>query len=399
MDIKQNISKRSHQVQWSGIRVMFALADEIPGVINLGIGQPDFDTPDFIREAAKKALDEGYTRYPPAAGFKDLREAIARKIRRENHIIADPHSEIFVSVGAMQGVFNSALNLVNPEEEVIVIDPGYDYYSQIGLFGGVAVPISVFEDNHFKADPADIKKAITRKTKLIIINSPSNPTGAIIDEEILIEISKIAQHYGIFVLSDEAYEHIIFDGKKHVSIGSFDGMKDLTISIYTFSKTYAMTGWRVGYVVANKNIIAEMEKLMEHMVSGVTAVAQRAALAAIEGPQDCVSDMVREYAIRRQVIYEGLNGIEGITCILPEATFYAFPNISKLGMTSWDFAKYLVKEYKVATVPGSIFGNQGEGFLRISFALDVAKLKEGISRIKKGAESLHKKNNREFSLG
>ena len=392
MDIKQNISKRSHQVQWSGIRVMFALADEIPGVINLGIGQPDFDTPDFIREAAKKALDEGYTRYPPAAGFKDLREAIARKLKRENHIIADPHSEIFVSVGAMQGVFNSALNLVNPEEEVIVIDPGYDYYSQIGLFGGVAVPISVFEDNHFKADPADIKKAITRKTKLIIINSPSNPTGAIIDEEILIEISKIAQHYGIFVLSDEAYEHIIFDGKKHVSIGSFDGMKDLTISIYTFSKTYAMTGWRVGYVVANKNIIAEMEKLMEHMVSGVTAVAQRAALAAIEGPQDCVSDMVREYAIRRQVIYEGLNGIEGITCILPEATFYAFPNISKLGMTSWDFAKYLVKEYKVATVPGSIFGNQGEGFLRISFALDVAKLKEGISRIKKGAESLHKKN-------
>ena len=388
MDIKQNISKRSRQVQWSGIRVMFALADEIPGVINLGIGQPDFDTPDFIREAAKKALDEGYTRYPPAAGFKDLREAIARKLKRENHIIADPHSEIFVSVGAMQGVFNSALNLVNPEEEVIVIDPGYDYYSQIGLFGGVAVPISVFEDNHFKADPADIKKAITKKTKLIIINSPSNPTGAIIDEEILIEISKIAQHYGIFVLSDEAYEHIIFDGKKHVSIGSFDGMKDLTISIYTFSKTYAMTGWRVGYVVANKNIIAEMEKLMEHMVSGVTAVAQRAALAAIEGPQDCVSDMVREYAIRRQVIYEGLNGIEGITCILPEATFYAFPNISKLGMTSWDFAKYLVKEYKVATVPGSIFGNQGEGFLRISFALDVPKLKEGISRIKKGAESL-----------
>ena len=394
MDIKQNISKRSHQVQWSGIRVMFALADEIPGVINLGIGQPDFDTPDFIREAAKKALDEGYTRYPPAAGFKDLREAIAQKLKRGNHIIADPHSEIFISVGAMQGVFNSALNLVNPEEEVIVIDPGYDYYSQIGLFGGVAVPISVFEDNYFKADPADIKKAITKKTKLIIINSPSNPTGAIIDEEILIEISKIAQHYGIFVLSDEAYEHIIFDGKKHVSIGSFDGMKDLTISIYTFSKTYAMTGWRVGYVVANKNIIAEMEKLMEHMVSGVTAVAQRAALAAIEGPQDCVSDMVREYAIRRQVIYEGLNGIEGITCILPEATFYAFPNISKLGMTSWDFAKYLVKEYKVATVPGSIFGNQGEGFLRISFALDVAKLKEGISRIKKGAESLHKKINR-----
>lgn len=392
MHIESNISKRSYQVQWSGIRVMFALAAEIPDVINLGIGQPDFDTPNFIREAAKKALDEGYTRYPPAAGFEDLREAIAQKLKRENHIIAEPRSEIFVSVGAMQGIFNSILNLVNPGEEVIVVDPGYDYYSQIGLFGGVAVPIPVFENNHFKVAPADIKKAVTKKTKLIMINSPSNPTGAIFDEDILIEISKIAQHHGVMVLSDEPYEKIIFDGKKHVSIGSFDGMKDLTISVYTLSKTYAMTGWRVGYVVAHKSIIAEMEKLMEHMVSGVTAVAQRAALAAIQGPQDCVRDMVREYEERRKVIYEGLNEIEGITCILPEATFYAFPNISKLGMTSWDFAKYLVKEHKVATVPGSIFGKQGEGYLRVSFALDVTRLKEGISRIKKGAESLRKKN-------
>jgi aspartate/methionine/tyrosine aminotransferase len=283
------------------------------------------------------------------------------------------------------------LNLVNPGEEVIVVDPGYDYYSQIGLFGGVAVPIPVLENNHFKVDPADIKKAITKKTKLIMINSPSNPTGAIFDEDILIEIAKIAQHHGVMVLSDEPYEKIIFDGKKHVSIGSFDGMKDLTISVYTLSKTYAMTGWRVGYVVAHKSIIDEMEKLMEHMVSGVTAVAQRAALAAIQGPQNCVRDMVREYEERRRVIYEGLNEIEGITCILPEATFYAFPNISKLGMTSWDFAKYLVKEHRVATVPGSIFGKQGEGYLRVSFALDVARLKEGISRIKKGAESLGKK--------
>ena len=392
MDIKNSLSKRSHQVQWSGIRIMFALADEIPDVINLGIGQPDFDTPEFIREAAKKALDEGYTRYPPAAGFRDLREAIARKLKRENNIIADPYTEIFVSVGAMQGVFNSILNLVNPGEEVIVIDPGYDYYSQIGLFGGEAVSIPVLEENLFKVAPADIKKAITKKTKLVIINSPANPTGAIIDEETLIEISKIAQHYGIFVLSDEAYENIIFDGKKHVSIGSFDGMKDLTISLYTLSKTYAMTGWRVGYVVANKNIIAEMEKLMEHMVSGVTAVVQRAALAAIQGPQDCVRDMLREYEERRKVIYEGLNDIEGMTCILPEATFYAFPNISELGMTSWALAKYLVKEYKVATVPGNVFGKQGEGYLRISFALDMARLEEGISRIKKGAESLRKKN-------
>jgi len=375
-------------VEWSGIRVMFAMADEIPDVVNLGIGQPDFDTPDFIREAAKKALDEGYTRYPPARGFEDLRQAIARKLVEENNIVVDPDSEIFVSVGAMQGVFNTFLHLVDPGDEVIVIDPGYDYYSQTGLFGGVPVRVPAYEKNHFKVDPDDINKAVTDKTKLIIINTPSNPTGAVFDGEILIEISKMARQHGIFVLSDEPYEKIIFDGKRHVSIGSFDGMKDLTISVYTLSKTYAMTGWRVGYVVANKKILDEMEKLMEHMVSGVTAVSQRAALAAIQGPQDCVREMIKEYEKRRRIIYEGLNEIDGVSCILPESTFYAFPNISRLGMTSWDLARYLVKEHGVATVPGSIFGNRGEGYLRVSFAVDIPTLKEGILRIKKGVDVL-----------
>ena len=392
MNIASKLSTRSHQVQWSGIRVMFSLAAQVHDVINLGIGQPDFDTPKFIRDAAKMALDEGYTRYPPAAGFGDLREAIVQKLKKGNNIIADPHSEIFVSVGAMQGIFNSILNLVNPGEEVIVIDPGYDYYSQISLFGGVPVPIPVFEENCFRVDPDYIRKVITRKTKLIILNSPSNPTGAILDQGILTEIAKIAQYNGVMVLSDEPYEKIIYDGKKHVSIASLDGMKELTVSVFTLSKTYAMTGWRIGYVVAHQSIIAEMEKLMEHMVSGVTALVQRAALAAIQGPQDCVQDMLKEYEKRREVTYEGLNEIEGITCILPEGAFFAFPNISKFGMTSWDFAKYLLKECGVATIPGSIFGSQGEGYIRLSFAIDVAQLKEAISRIKKGTKALQKGN-------
>ena len=388
MDIKNQLSKRSFKVEWSGIRVMFALADEIPGVVNLGIGQPDFDTPGHIREAAKKALDEGYTRYPPAKGFEDLRETIAKKLKEQNNIVADPDSDIFVSVGAMQGVFNTALHLIDPGDEVIVVDPGYDYYSQIGLFGGVLVPVPAYEKNNFKIDPDDLKKAITNRTKLMIINTPSNPTGAVFDEDILREIASMAQQNNIFILSDEPYEDIIFDGKKHVSMGSFDGMKDLAISAYTLSKTYAMTGWRVGYVAAHKAIIDEMEKLMEHMVSGVTAVAQRAALAAIEGPRDCIREMLKEYEKRRAIIHEGLNEIEGVSCILPESTFYAFPNISKTGMTSWDLAKYLVKEYKVAVVPGSIFGKRGEGYLRISFAVDAETIKDGISRMKKGIEAL-----------
>ena len=382
------LAARTHEIEWSGIRVMFALADEIPEVVNLGIGQPDFDTPEFIREAAKKALDEGYTRYPPAKGFVDLREAIAEKLKIENNIDADPDAEIFVSVGAMQGIFNTALHLLDPDDEVIVIDPGYDYYSQIRLFGGVPVRVPAYEKNRFKVDPDDIQKAITDRTKLMIINTPSNPTGAVLDQKILEAIANLARQHNIIVLSDEPYESIIFDGQKHVSLASFDGMKALTISAFTLSKTYAMTGWRVGYVVAPKPFIDEMEKLMEHMVSGVTAVAQRAALAAITGSQACVAEMVRAYEKRRKIIYEGLNAIDGVSCLLPESTFYAFPNISGFGLTSWELAKYLVKEHRVAVVPGSIFGNNGEGYIRISFAMNSQTLKEGISRIKKGLEAL-----------
>jgi aspartate/methionine/tyrosine aminotransferase len=388
MEMEKAVARRSTAVEWSGIRVMFSLADEIPGVINLGIGQPDFDTPAFIREAAKNALDDGYTRYPPAKGFEDVREAIAKKLQTENNIVADPDTEIFVAVGAMQVIFNTILHLIEPGEEVMLIDPGYDYYSQIRLFGGVPVPVPAFEKNLFKVDPADIKSAISEKTKLLILNTPSNPTGAVLDKTILRELAEIAQKNNIIVLSDEPYEHIIFDGKRHVSIASFEGMKERTISAFTLSKSYAMTGWRVGYAVAPKGLIDEMEKLMEHMVSGVTAVSQRAALAAITGPQDPVRTMVKEYEKRRKVIYEGLNAIDGISCILPESTFYAFPNITECGLTSWEFAKYLVREHKVAVVPGSVFGKGGEGYVRISFAVDLESIREALVRIEKGVRAL-----------
>lgn len=388
--MEHSLAARTFAVEWSGIRVMFALADKIPGVVNLGIGQPDFDTPEFIRDAAKQALDDGYTRYPPAKGFLDLRQAVAEKLRIENNIIADPNTEIFISVGAMQVIFNSILHLIEPGDEVIVIDPGYDYYSQIRLFGGIPVRVNAREEDLFKVDPADIQSAITPRTKLIILNSPSNPTGAVLDEIQLREIAALALERRIFILSDEPYEHILYDGKKHISIASIDGMQLLTISVFTLSKSYAMTGWRVGYVAAPGFIIDEMEKLMEHQVSGVTAVSQRAALAAITGPQDCIQQMLKEYAKRRAIVYEGLNGIGGVSCLSPEATFYAFPNISQVGMSSWDLAKYLVQEHKVALIPGSIFGQNGEGYLRLSFAAGEEELKEGLARIKRGVEMLQK---------
>ena len=388
MTTQNFLADRTHEVEWSGIRIMFALADEIPDIVNLGIGQPDFDTPEFIRNAAKQALDDGYTRYPPAKGFADLRQIIAKKLAGENGIIADPDTEIYVAVGAMQVIFNTCLHMLNTGDEVIVVDPGYDYYSQIRLFGGVPIPVPAYESNQFKIDPADIQAAVSDKTKLIIINTPSNPTGAIFDEEILRAIAKMAIKYDIWVLSDEPYEHILFDGQRHFSIASVDGMKERTVSAYTLSKSYAMTGWRVGYTAAPKAIIDEMEKLMEHMVSGVTAVAQRAALAAISAPQDCVREMVATYDRRRHLVYEGLNAIEGIQCLKPEATFYAFPNISSTGVSSWDFAKFLAKEHKVAVVPGSIFGSAGEGYVRLSFAASTKQLEKGIARIKRGVESL-----------
>jgi aspartate/methionine/tyrosine aminotransferase len=237
-------------------------------------------------------------------------------------------------------------------------------------------------------DPADIQAAISGKTKLMIINTPSNPTGAIFDEEILRSIADLAIAHDIWVLSDEPYEHILFDGHRHVSIGSIEGMAQRTISAFTLSKSYAMTGWRVGYTAAPKAVIDEMEKLMEHMVSGVTAVAQRAALAAISAPMDCVREMVATYDKRRHLVYEGLNAIDGIHCLKPESTFYAFPNIASTGMSSWEFAKYLVKEHKVAVVPGSIFGNAGEGYVRLSFAASMEQLKEGIARIGRGVAAL-----------
>ena len=384
MDIEKLFAARNKGVEWSGIRIMFAMADKIDGVVNLGIGQPDFDTPAHIRKAAKTALDQGYTRYPPASGFADLRQAVANKLAVENKIQADPDTEIFISVGAMQGIFNIMLHLLNTGDEVLVVDPGYDYYSQIRLFGGVPVRIAAREENQFKIDPTEVENAITPKTKAFILNTPSNPTGAVFDRDILEQVAALCQKHGIMVISDEPYEHILFDGNNHVSIGSLDGMQDLTVSIYTLSKSYAMTGWRVGYVAAHKAIIAEMEKLMEHMVSGVTSVAQRAALAAIEGPQDCVKQMVERYAQRRDLVIDGLNSIKGISCIKPESTFYAFANISSFGMSSWEFARHMVKKHKVAMVPGSIFGENGEGFVRISFATSSANLKEALQRIEKG---------------
>lgn len=378
------LSERSLSVEWSGIRKVSGKMSNIKsGGISLGVGQPDFDTPKHILKAANSALEQGFTRYPPSKGFGDLISTISRKLKEKNNIIADPESEIFISVGAMQGIFNAMLVLINPGDEVIVIDPGFNYNSQIRLFGGTPVPVFAHEKNGFKVDPDDIRKAVTSKTRLIILNSPSNPTGAMYDRKALVQIAQIAQQHNIFVLSDEAYEDIVFD-QDHFSIGSLDGMRDLTVSVFTFSKSYAMTGWRVGYVVARSEIIAEMEKLMEHMLSGVTAVSQRAALEALNGPQNCISEMVSEYRHRRDLICNALDQIEGVTYCKPEATFYVYPNISGTKVKSPQLVDFLIKTQKVGTIPGTNFSRQGMDHIRISFATSRENIVKGMARIQDG---------------
>ena len=350
--------------------------------------QSYYKIPEFIHEAVKKALDDGFAGIPPARGLMDLREAIATKLNAENDIEADPETEIMVVADSTPVVVGTCSYLIEAGDEVIVVDPGFNYGTHIQFFGGIPVRVPAYESNRFKVDPEDIQSSITHKTKFIIINTPANPTGTVLDRTELKEIVKIAREQNLWILSDESYEHIVYDGKKHISIGSFNGVKDRTISVYSLSTSYAMAGWDLGYVVAPKAVIDEMEKLGEHMGTLVSAVVQRVALVAMTSHRYWCQSMMKKYQNQRTIIQKGLNSIEDVSCQLSEGTFYAFPNFTKLGLTSWNLAKYLVREHKVALVPGSIFGTKGEGFLRLSYAVDPAKLKEAIARIKTGVGQL-----------
>ena len=383
------VSIRTQQVPWSGIRKMFNLAAQVPGAVNLSVGQPNFGTPRHIVEAGMRALDEGYTQYTPGLGILPLREAIARKVNRENKIQADPEREIMVTVGAMEGIILSLLAIVDPGDEVIIGDPAYtNYQAQIRLLNGRPVTVPALERNEFNMGPDDIERAVTEKTKLLMINSPANPTGAVILQSDLEAIAAIAQRHNLYVLSDEAYERLIYDGLEHISIARFPGMKERTISIFTFSKTYAMTGWRMGYVVGPQKVINEMHKLQEDVVSCVPGFTQQAGIAALDGPEDCVDDMVADYDRRRRFVVQALNEIDGITCMMPKGAFYAFPNVSSFGRTSEEVAISLLNNSEVICVPGTAFGPRGEGYLRISYAASMEQLEEGVARIKEGVEKI-----------
>ena len=382
-------SRRAQEVPWSGIRKMFELAAKEPDAVTFAVGQPDFATPRHIVEAGQRALEEGYTRYAPGLGYLALREAIARKVWRDNKMEADPQTEIVVTVGAMEGLLLSLMAAVDPGDEVIIPDPGYtNYESVVRVINGVPVSVPVREENDFRYSPDDVEQAITERTKVLVLNSPANPTGAVMLKSDVEQMADIAQRHNLIVLSDEAYEKLIYGGLEHVSIASLPGMKGRTVSVYTLSKTYAMTGWRVGFVVGGERLIDQMHKMQEGVVSCVASFVQQAAIAALDGPQECVGEMVAEYDVRRKFIVRALNEIEGISCVEPKGAFYAFPNISALGRSSSEVAMSLLETSKVVCVPGTAFGFQGEGYLRISYASSLQDLEEGARRIRDGVRKL-----------
>ena len=376
------ISNRLETIPRSGIREIFDMARGIPDLVHLELGEPDFPMPDHITEAAIQALRNGFTKYTPNAGIEELREAISEKLKRENEIDAEPNGEVLVTAGSMEALSMSILSTVNEGDEVVIPDPGYvSYVAQVLFAGGVPVPVPLMEDNDFRLTVENLEKVVTTKTRLMMMNYPSNPTGAISRQEDLKEIADFVTDRNILVLSDEPYERFVYPGGRHHSIAALPGMLERTITVFSFSKTYAMTGMRVGYAVSGRELIRQMTKLQEHYVACVNSVAQKAAIAALRGPQTCVDDMLREYTRRRDVVLDGLSRIQMITCRKPAGAFYAFPNISKSGQDSRTFVRNLLKEAKVATVPGAAFGRLGEGHIRLSFATSTENIKEALKRI------------------
>lgn len=374
-------SKRVRSIEQSPIRKIIDLTESRPDIIGLHAGDPDFATPKHIVEAGCQALRDEYTHYTHGAGLLQLREAIARKLLEENGIEANPKSEITVTAGGYAAIFAIIQATIEPDDEVILIQPAWSYSGFIRLAGGVPVAASLHGPD-FEPSRATVEQHITDKTRMILVNSPNNPTGSVYSRNSLLDIAKLAKERDILILSDEVYQKIVFDGNEHFSIASRSEFKDSTITVNSFSKTYAMTGWRIGYVVASEAITTDIRKIHGFMVSCAPASAQKAAVGALSGPQDCVSEMVDEYRRRRDLIVAGLNDIDGFQCTPPKGTFYAFPNVSKLGMSSTEIAEKLLEQAKTATIPGSAFGEAGEGYLRLSFANSQRNIQEALTRIK-----------------
>ncbi|OHB95599.1 MAG: aspartate aminotransferase [Planctomycetes bacterium RIFCSPLOWO2_02_FULL_50_16] len=365
------------------------MAQEGISVIGFGMGEPDFDTPKNIADAAIKAIKEGFTKYTPTSGIPDLREAICEKLWRDNGLRYSP-TQVVVSMGAKQAIHNLILVLCESGDEVIIPSPYWvSYPEQVKMAGATPVFIHTGDDTGFKITPASLRKAITPRTKMLILNSPSNPTGVVYTEKELRELAGIAVEKGLYIISDEIYEKIIYDGMKHVSLASFgDEFMKKVITVNGFSKSYAMTGWRLGYAAGPENIIKAVIKLQDHTTSCANSIAQKAAVEALRGDQTPVRLMVEEFDKRRKYMVNRLKRLDGISCTMPEGAFYVFPNVSGLYRrniagtvvsNSTELVDLLIEKARVAFVPGICFGS--DDHIRISFATNMAQIEEGINRL------------------
>jgi len=364
-----------------------ALEAQGRSVVHLEIGEPDFDTPENVREAAKRAIDQGRTHYPPFPGIPELREAIAVDSAKRRGFAPDP-ANVFVTVGGKGVMYYAILALVDPGEEVIVPDPGYPIYESVTRFvGGTAVPIAIRQENNFRLDPDELASLVTPRTKLIVINSPANPTGGVLTKGDLERIAAIAIEHDLVVLSDEIYSRILYTGE-HTSIAALPGMAERTIVLDGFSKTWAMTGWRLGYGIVPGWLNHGFGRLIINSVSGATTFAQVGAVEAIAGPQDAVDMMVAEFKARRDLVVDGLNAMPGVTCLRPEGAFYVFPEISGTGLTGAELADRLLNEAGVSVLAGTAFGQVGANHIRLSYATSRANLEEALRRMRTVIEPL-----------
>lgn len=382
MDYEKLISKKCAKLKPSGIRKFFDVAAMMEGVISLGVGEPDFQTPWAIRKTAITALEKGKTVYTANPGLIELRTEVANYLNRTQGITYDPAHEIIITVGGSEAIDLGIRSLIDPGDEVLVVEPSFVCYAPIvELTGGVAVPIETKVEDKFKLTAKALREKITDKTKLLILPFPNNPTGGVMTKSDLEEIAEVLRDTNIIVLSDEIYAELTYTGEPHCSIASLPGMQERTLLVNGFSKAYAMTGWRMGYLAGPAPLIAQMLKVHQYAIMCSPTVSQYAAVEALRSCDDEVKKMTNEYNIRRRWLVNALNEI-GLECFEPEGAFYVFPSIKSTGLSSEEFCERLLYEHKVAVVPGNAFGESGEGFIRISYAYSLKHLKEAVERIK-----------------
>lgn len=390
-DYDKLLNPSAVEMKPSGIRKFFDIAQHIDGVISLGVGEPDFKTPWKIRQAAIETLQKGRTCYTANAGLIDLRREISEYLYKTIRTSYDPENEILVSVGGSEAIDLAVRAIVAPGDEVLIVEPSFVCYGPIvSMMGGVAVPIETKVENEFRLTAEELREKITDKTKLLILPYPNNPTGAIMRREDLEDIAEVLRETDIFVISDEIYSELTYSGK-HCSIAEIDGMRERTVLINGFSKSFAMTGWRLGFAACPQGIMKHMLKLHQYCIMSSPTVSQ---YAAIVGLRDCIGDIYKmksEYNMRRRLVVDGFNRL-GLDCFTPQGAFYVFPCIKSTGLSSDEFCERLVYSKKVAVVPGNAFGKSGEGFIRVSYAYSVSHLREALKRIDEFLEELRSEN-------